>query len=101
MQNILWALALVNIAYLIYALKKNQSKSETRLADRIRVLDVPESMLSNTQPVAKKISIKEVESEDQPAWWDAKIQGTQSSKSRRRTLEPEQMLLSDLDDSLS
>jgi hypothetical protein len=99
MQDILWIMAIANMVYLAFALRKNSTKIVSSVADRVRVLDVPENMLS-AQPVPKKVTIKEqaVQSDN---WWESKIQGFQGRVSRRKDLEPEQMLLSDLDDTLS
>ena len=99
MQDILWILAAANLGYLVYALTKNSKKTSRSVADRVRVLDVPENMLM-AQPVPKKVTIKE-QAETSDNWWEAKIQGSQGRVSRRKNLEPEQMLLSDLDDTLS
>jgi hypothetical protein len=96
MTNVLWFLAFANVAYLVVALRKSQTvKTKISLADQVRILTVPEQMLS-VRPVAKAVSIKESSTVD-GQWWEKKIQGHHSKNSGRRHHEPEQLLLSDTD----
>jgi hypothetical protein len=100
MQDILWALAIINVAYILFALKKSQKTQSKSLADSVRVLDVPEDMLS-VKPVAKRVSIKEQDTKTPANWWENKIQDRQHRSTRRKNFEPEQMLLSDIDETLN
>jgi hypothetical protein len=99
MVAMLWAGAGITLAYLAYALNKNSAPQQKSIAEQTRILDVPEDMLS-CRPVAKEVRIKSVDPTQDSNWWDQKIQGHQSRVSRRKSLEPDQLLLSDTDQSL-
>ena len=103
MKDILWVIAGFNVLYLVYALWRHTanktSSSEQSIADRVRVLDIPEDMLS-AKPVAKSVHLKAAESAASTPenWWEAKIQRPQGVRtSRRRHLDHNQLILSDLD----
>lgn len=96
----MWTGALLSLTYLVYAILKNNPAKKTSIAEQTIILDVPEHMLS-ARPVPKEVRIKTTEDRQEINWWDKKIQGHQSRVARRRSLEPDQLLLSDTDLSLS
>jgi hypothetical protein len=96
----MWTGAALTLTYLVYAILKNNKPIAASIAEQTVILDVPEHMLT-ARPVPKEVRIKSIEDNQDSNWWDTKIQGNQSRVARRRSLEPDQLLLSDTDHSLS
>lgn len=94
MKDVLWILALGNVAYLLYAINKARRASRT-YAEEVRVLDVSDETLL-AAPVPKQVTLKPVEEAAAPNPWEEKISSTGSGKGRRQ-FDHNQMLLGDCD----